>query len=117
MQPGPVLSITSLIIKLTEQNDKYMSNLGKRHICEWGHVFYRRGGCTVCPVCAQQTSDAVFGRLARPAQRALRDAGIYSLAQLATYRREDILALHGMGKRGMQLLEELLQEQELSFLS
>lgn len=80
-------------------------------------MFFTEGEAVQFALCAQQTSDAVFGRLARPAQRALRDAGIYSLAQLATYRREDILALHGMGKRGMQLLEELLQEQELSFLS
>ena len=50
-----------------------------------------------------------------PAQRALIGAGYTTLEQLAAAREEDIKALHGIGKKALQTLNELLAAQGLSF--
>lgn len=53
--------------------------------------------------------------LAAPARRALENAGITSLEQLASYTLKDLLSLHGMGKSSIPKLQKALEEQKLDF--
>lgn len=53
--------------------------------------------------------------LAKPAQRALANAGITSLEQLAGYREEEIAELHGIGKNALAKLKEVLIRKGLQF--
>lgn len=47
-------------------------------------------------------------RIGAPAVRALDGAGIATLAELAEHRRAEVGALHGMGPKGLRLLDEAL---------
>lgn len=54
-------------------------------------------------------------KLSKPAERAMVHAGIKSLAKLATWREEDIKALHGIGAHALAALNNALKENGLSF--
>jgi DNA-directed RNA polymerase alpha subunit len=56
-----------------------------------------------------------FPRLAKPARRALANAGITRLAQLGEVSEEDLARLHGMGPKALGQLREALAEAGLSF--
>lgn len=53
--------------------------------------------------------------LAKPAQRALNNAGIKSLSQLAKTREAEIAALHGMGPNAIATLKRSLAANGLAF--
>ena len=53
--------------------------------------------------------------LARPAQRALANAGVTSLGELAARAEREIAALHGMGPGGLKALRAALDAEGLSF--
>lgn len=53
--------------------------------------------------------------LAKPAIRALTGAGYVSLEQLSKVREEEILLLHGMGPKAMELIKRGLAEKGLDF--
>jgi hypothetical protein len=53
--------------------------------------------------------------IGRPATSALLEAGVTTLAQVATYRRRDLLALHGVGPRAVGILAAALADRGLSF--
>lgn len=53
--------------------------------------------------------------LSKPALRALTGAGVERLDQLADWQAGDILKLHGMGRKGIDTLEQALAERGLSF--
>lgn len=54
-------------------------------------------------------------KLAKPAQRALANAGITSLQQLAKYSEEEIALLHGIGPNALRQIKQAFQEKGLSF--
>ena len=51
--------------------------------------------------------------IGRPANSALLAAGITSLAQVATCSRSDLLAMHGVGPKAVQILQAELESQGL----
>jgi len=53
--------------------------------------------------------------LAKPAQRALANAGIHSLESLGTYSMQEVSALHGMGPNALARLRAALESAGLSF--
>ncbi|MFY1689816.1 hypothetical protein [Plantactinospora sp. WMMB782] len=53
--------------------------------------------------------------LGRPANSALLEAGITTLAQVAAHDRRALLALHGVGPRAIRILDAALAEQGLAF--
>ncbi|WP_088948905.1 helix-hairpin-helix domain-containing protein [Micromonospora zamorensis] len=53
--------------------------------------------------------------IGRPATSALLEAGITTLAQVATYSRRDLLAMHGVGPKAVDILAAALAEQGLAF--
>lgn len=56
-----------------------------------------------------------FGKLAKPAQRALAGAGIQTLKQLSQLTESEFMKLHGIGKNALATLKEDLRKEELSF--
>ena len=58
--------------------------------------------------------DLLLKQLAKPAQRALQNAGITTLEELARHREKEIAALHGIGKNALTVIQSTLQENGLS---
>ena len=54
-------------------------------------------------------------RLSRPATNALLAAGYTRMEQLTTVTAREILALHGMGPKGIRILREELAQQGKAF--
>lgn len=50
-----------------------------------------------------------------PARRALGEIGITKLAQLTRYTEKELLALHGVGPKGIRMLREALAGMGLAF--
>ncbi|WJK32190.1 DNA-binding protein [Solwaraspora sp. WMMA2065] len=53
--------------------------------------------------------------IGRPANSALLAAGVTTLAQVATYRRAGLLAMHGIGPKAVGILATALAERGLGF--
>lgn len=53
--------------------------------------------------------------IGRPANSALLAAGITTLAQVAAYRRDDLLAMHGIGPKAVGIVATALAEHGLTF--
>lgn len=53
--------------------------------------------------------------IGRPANSALLEAGITTLAQVAACSRRDLLALHGVGPKAVSILAAALAEHGLAF--
>jgi hypothetical protein len=67
---------------------------------------------------SDKTADAIRKNfpagVAQPALRALAGSGYTSLDQLAKVKKEDLLKLHGMGPKAIELIEEALAAQRIS---
>lgn len=85
--------------------------------CEKGHRYFKSSDCPTCPICEQEKKPATgfLSTLSAPARRALENAGITTLSQLAQYSEKDILKLHGMGPASLPTLREALKAAGLSF--
>ena len=68
---------------------------------------------------ADETDDRVWCgvRIGAPAVRALHGAGIRTLDGLAGRRRAEVGALHGMGPKGLRLLDDALDIAGLAWSS
>lgn len=60
------------------------------------------------------TIDILLPKLAKPAQRALQNAGITTLEQLAGYSEKDLSQLHGIGKNALITIHVILKTYGLS---
>jgi DNA-directed RNA polymerase alpha subunit len=56
-----------------------------------------------------------FDILAKPAQRALANAGIKTLQQLSAVTEAELMQLHGVGKNALQTLKNMMADSNLSF--
>ncbi|MBK9264436.1 MAG: DUF1801 domain-containing protein [Polyangiaceae bacterium] len=85
--------------------------------CPNGHAFTKTSNCPTCPQCdadeAQKSSWSTV--LAAPARRALENAGITTLQQLAQRTQQEVMALHGMGPSSLPKLLAALKTKGLSF--
>ena len=59
--------------------------------------------------------DPAFAKLAKPAQRALVGAGIFTPKDLAKHTRAEVAALHGIGPSAFPVLEAALKAAGLKF--
>lgn len=53
--------------------------------------------------------------LSNPAKRALEHAGIVTIDDLIPYTAKEVLALHGMGPKGIRLIREELERRGVAF--
>lgn len=93
---------------------------GKLNICSRGHRFFKSSDCPVCPQCwsgyyRKRHQNDFPEELGAPALRALLGAKITMLAHLAKFTEADILALHGMGTKGVQRLKAAMRARKLAF--
>jgi predicted RecB family nuclease len=88
-----------------------------KRTCASGHVYYKSSTCPVCPVCEQHKipESDFMAVLAAPARRALENAGIKTLKQLARLSEKELLALHGMGPSAVPKLKAVLAANGLKF--
>lgn len=85
--------------------------------CSHGHSFYKSSDCPTCPVCEAERKPlkGFMAGLSAPARRALEQAGIQSVKDLARHSEKEILQLHGMGPSSLPKLKEALKKQGLTF--
>lgn len=87
-------------------------------VCKNGHQFEKTSDCPVCPICSKEEMNNKFGeefpKLSAPAFRALDNAGITRLNDLAKFSEKELLALHGFGPKALRLLKEALKGKGMS---
>lgn len=59
--------------------------------------------------------EILLQKLAKPAQRAIQNAGITTIEQLSGYSEKEITELHGIGKNAMVNIKQTLKEYGLTF--
>ena len=82
----------------------------KQKTCPFGHTYFKSSDCPTCPICEAKHKPAAefMSHLAAPARRALENAGLTSLELLSQQSEAEVLKLHGMGKRALLQLNEML---------
>lgn len=85
--------------------------------CSNGHSFYKTSDCPTCPICEaeREPQRGFISELSAPARRALENAKIDSVKELARYTEKEILQLHGMGLSSLPKLKKALQLEGLTF--
>lgn len=53
-----------------------------------------------------ENKQIAFPKISQPAIRALNGANIYYLNQISSFTKSELLSLHGMGKKGIEILEK-----------
>lgn len=92
--------------------------------CPNGHVFEKssdfptrpersRGACPVCEKTKQYNPE--FPKLSKPAHRALANARISKLEDLAQWTEKDLLALHGIGPSAIPPLKAAMKKAGVEF--
>ena len=89
----------------------------KLKTCPNGHQFYKSSDCPVCPICedAKKPASGFLSQISAPARRALENNGMSTLKKLSTFRKSEIIKLHGMGPNAISKLILVLKENGLEF--
>ena len=86
--------------------------------CVKGHVFEKASDCRACPECERGSTVAgARPKIGAPATRALDNAGVKGLGDLTSWSERDLLALHGMGPKALDILRDHLAAEGLAFKS
>ena len=59
--------------------------------------------------------EVLLNKLAKPAQRAILNAGISTIEQLSKYSEKEVSELHGIGKNAITIIKQTLNENGLTF--
>ncbi|NBP68616.1 MAG: hypothetical protein EBR30_07785 [Cytophagia bacterium] len=119
-KPLPLVLIKKIVkYRLHENYDKAAEKERKQQLrmCKQGHQFYKSSDCPTCPICEKEKkkTQVFIEKLSAPATRALMNAGIKSLKQLAKYKAADVLKLHGVGPSALPIMRKALSAKGLSF--
>lgn len=96
-----------------------MEKKGNLKTCLEGHTFYKKSDCPTCPICEELKipSDDFLSKISAPARRALLAKNIHSLDDLTKYTKAEITSLHGIGKKVMGILQNMLCNAGKNFLN
>lgn len=85
--------------------------------CKNGHAFTKSSDCPVCPQCEKERAKPhnFLSMLAAPARRALENANIKTLKQVAKHSEKELLELHGFGLSSLPKLKQALEQAGLTF--
>lgn len=61
--------------------------------------------------------DVLLNKLAKPAQRAILNAGISTIEQLSKFSEKEVSEIHGIGKNAIIIIKQTLHENGLTFSS
>jgi len=86
-------------------------------ICPNGHRYVKSSDCPLCPQCEQLNvpKSEWLANLSAPARRALEQAGVHTLGDLAERSELELLALHGFGPATLPILLKELRYVGLQF--
>lgn len=115
-KPLPQKLIGQMVrFRVQENLEKAKQKSAKK--CANGHTYFKTSDCPVCPVCEKEnkSKQGPWEKLAAPAQRALKNAGIHRPEDLIKYTEKQLLELHGMGPSSIPKLKVLLRAKKLSF--
>lgn len=98
-------------------NPIQLASKPKLKVCKNGHEIYKSSDCPICPICEAEylPKNDFLASIAAPARRALEREHIMTLEDLATWREQDILKLHGMGPSTIPKLKKALKDSGLDF--
>lgn len=86
--------------------------------CPNGHIFEKTSDCPTCPTCATEEITLAyangFPKIGAPAYRALKNNGV-GLADLPKYSEKQLLEIHGVGPKAVEILRMYLKEKGLAF--
>ena len=60
-------------------------------------------------------TDELPPKMGKPAERALAHARIQSLTDLSKYSEQEIMNLHGIGKKAMAIIQQAMAANKISF--
>lgn len=83
--------------------------------CLSGHKYFKSSDCPVCPICENERKPLAdfYNGLSAPAKRALENAGIITIENLINFTKKDLLAMHGFGMKGVEILVKNLKDKGL----
>lgn len=92
---------------------------GKLKVCSRGHQFYKSSDCPACPICWPGQMKKLIAEglpsIGAPAMRALDHAGISTLKQVSKHTKNELLSMHGVGPKAIDILQKELKKKGLSF--
>ena len=59
--------------------------------------------------------DLLLEKLAKPAQRAIQNAGITTFDQLSKYSEKEVSQFHGIGQKALNVIKEEMKEKGFNF--
>lgn len=91
--------------------------IAKIKTCPNGHQFTKSSDCPVCPQCEKEKKPkgGLLSLVAAPARRALQGAGIESVSDFSKFTKEEILHLHGMGPKALDVIESEMKKGKVKF--
>ncbi len=85
------------------------TKFAKNRTCANGHLFIKSSDCPTCPHCKKEKGKInIFSFLSAPARRAIENAGVKSLNDLAIYSEKELLQLHGIGPSSIPKIKKIL---------
>jgi uncharacterized protein YdhG (YjbR/CyaY superfamily) len=115
-KPIPATLVTRMVKYRVEQDMEKAMQKNIR-ICKNGHTYYKSSDCPTCPQCEKERKplEGFLSILSAPARRALENAGIKTLKQLAKKSEAEVMTYHGMGPASLPKLRKALEEEGLQF--
>lgn len=117
-EPLPVQLITEILkFRIAQQMAKTKVPKSKERVCKNGHVFIKTSDCPTCPKCEQMKKPAqgLLASVSAPARRALEAAGIHQVKDLRRFSESDVMALHGIGRKVMLIIREIMSDAGIDF--
>jgi uncharacterized protein YdhG (YjbR/CyaY superfamily) len=116
-KPLPTDLITKIVQYRVKEDQLISTKIKRVKTCVNGHEFTKSSDCPTCPICekAKQPKEGFMAAISAPARRALEAANITTLKQLSTHTEKEILNLHGVGKRVIDILKIELKKEGLNF--
>ncbi len=120
-KPLPLKLIENIVRLRVQENMGKGKKKGIKKVCSRGHVFYKSSDCPVCPKCwsgyyRKRTQSDFPEKISAPALRALLNAKITKLSNLAKFTEKEISEFHGMGPKALGQLKVEMKKRKLAFV-
>jgi len=116
-QPLPAALVKTMVEFRVQENEAKAGAKKQSKTCPRGHKYEKTTDCPTCPECEKERKPeaGLLAKLSAPARRALANIGVSNAKTLSKFSEKEILALHGMGKASLPVLNEALSAEGLQF--